>query len=219
MPSSKGSSWPGVEPACLMSPAFTGVFFTTEVKWSCSVLSDSLRLHGLQPTRLLRPWNFPGKNTGVGCHFLLQEFFSTQGMNPGLLHYRQTLDRLSHQGSPRALLLFYISGSLKSVPLGYIPDFDRAAFLSGDYRGESVSSPFCLLWTVSIPWLLAAFMPWKPAMASQVFYIASVQHQLSFPLSFITSVVILGHLDNSWWSPHLKILNLITYAKLLLHGT
>ena len=37
-----------------------------------SVVSDSVRSHGLQPTRLLRPWDSPGKNTGVGCHFLLQ---------------------------------------------------------------------------------------------------------------------------------------------------
>ena len=35
-------------------------------------MSDSVRSHGLQPTRLLRPWDSPGKNTGVGCHFLLQ---------------------------------------------------------------------------------------------------------------------------------------------------
>jgi len=35
-------------------------------------MSDSVRPHGLQPTRLLHPWNSPGKNTGVGCHFLLQ---------------------------------------------------------------------------------------------------------------------------------------------------
>ena len=41
-------------------------------KWSCSVVSDSLRPHGLWPTRLLCPWDFQGKNTGVGCHFLLQ---------------------------------------------------------------------------------------------------------------------------------------------------
>ena len=34
-------------------------------------MSDSSRPHGLQPTRLLRPWDFPGKNTGVGCHCLL----------------------------------------------------------------------------------------------------------------------------------------------------
>ena len=35
-------------------------------------MSNSLRHHGLQPTRLLHPWDFPGKNTGVGCHRLLQ---------------------------------------------------------------------------------------------------------------------------------------------------
>ena len=40
-------------------------------KWSCSVMSDSSRPHGLQPTRLLCPWDFPGKCTGVGCHCLL----------------------------------------------------------------------------------------------------------------------------------------------------
>ena len=37
-----------------------------------SVVSDSVRPHGWQPTRLPRPWDSPGKNTGVGCHFLLQ---------------------------------------------------------------------------------------------------------------------------------------------------
>ena len=37
-------------------------------KWSCSVVSNSQWPHGLQPTRLLRPWYSPGKSTGVGCH-------------------------------------------------------------------------------------------------------------------------------------------------------
>ena len=41
-------------------------------KWSRSVVSDSWRPHGLQPTRLLCPWDFPGKSTRVGCHCLLQ---------------------------------------------------------------------------------------------------------------------------------------------------
>ena len=40
-------------------------------KWSGSVVSDSSRPHGLQPTRLPRPWDFPGKSTGVGCYCLL----------------------------------------------------------------------------------------------------------------------------------------------------
>ena len=41
-------------------------------KWSRSVMSNSSRPHGLQPTRLLHPWDFPGKSTGVGCHCLLR---------------------------------------------------------------------------------------------------------------------------------------------------
>ena len=41
---------------------------------SRSVVSDSLRPHGLQSTRLLRPWDSPGKSTGVGCLFLLQMY-------------------------------------------------------------------------------------------------------------------------------------------------
>ena len=42
-------------------------------KWSYSVVSDSSKPHGLQPTRLLHPWHFPGKSTGVGCHCLLRD--------------------------------------------------------------------------------------------------------------------------------------------------
>ena len=45
----------------------------------------------------------PGKNTGVGCHGLLQGIFLTQELNPGLLHCRQILYCLSHQGSPFGL--------------------------------------------------------------------------------------------------------------------
>ena len=51
----------------------------------CSVMSDSLPPHGLYPTRLLCPWNFPGKHTGVGCYFLPQGIFLTRGSNPRLL--------------------------------------------------------------------------------------------------------------------------------------
>ena len=52
-----------------------------------SVMSNSSQPHGLQPTRLLCPWDFPGKHTGVGCHFLLQGIFLTLGLNLCLLHH------------------------------------------------------------------------------------------------------------------------------------
>ena len=51
----------------------------------CSDVSDFLRPHGLLPARLLSPWDFPGKSTGVSCHFLLQGIFLTQGSNACLL--------------------------------------------------------------------------------------------------------------------------------------
>ena len=58
---------------------------------SRSVVSNSLHPCELYPTRLLCPRNSPGKNTGVGCHVLLQGIFPTQGLNPSLLRCRQTL--------------------------------------------------------------------------------------------------------------------------------
>ena len=68
-----------------------------------SVMSDSLHPHALLPARFLSPWNFPGKNTGLGTCFLLQGIFPTQGSNLSLPHCRQILYHLRHQGSPRKL--------------------------------------------------------------------------------------------------------------------
>ena len=65
---------------------------------SHSVVSDSLQPHGLYS-----PWNSPGQNTGVGSLSLFQGIFPTQGSNPGLPHYGQSLYQLSHKGSPRIL--------------------------------------------------------------------------------------------------------------------
>ena len=65
---------------------------------SCSVMSDSLQLHGVYS-----PWNSPGQNTGVGSLSLLQGIFLTQGLNPGLPHCRWILYQLNHNGSPRIL--------------------------------------------------------------------------------------------------------------------
>ena len=58
------------------------VIITVVVVPSPSIMSDSLHTHGSKPARILCPWDVPGKNTGVGCHFLLQGIFLTQGSNP-----------------------------------------------------------------------------------------------------------------------------------------
>ena len=66
---------PGIQPR---SPALAGRFFTSQAPAAAAAAAKSLqscptlRPHRWQPTRLPRPWDSQGKNTGVGCHFLLQ---------------------------------------------------------------------------------------------------------------------------------------------------
>ena len=66
----------------------------SEVAQSCATPCD---LMDCSPTRLLRPWDFPGKNTGVACDFLLQEVFPTHRLYWGLLHCWQMLYCLSYK--------------------------------------------------------------------------------------------------------------------------
>ena len=66
---------------------------------SHSVVSDSLWSHCSPPGSFVHG-DSPGKNTGVGCPILLWGIFPTQKLNPGLLHCRQILNCLCHQGSP-----------------------------------------------------------------------------------------------------------------------
>ena len=80
-----------------------------------SVMSDSLQPHRLQPTRILCPWDSPGKRTGVGCHSLLQVISLMQESNWShlhFLHYRQIL----HHWVTREVSLITVLISLKSFP-------------------------------------------------------------------------------------------------------
>ena len=63
----------------------TGLFYSSCV---CAIVSSSLQPHGLYPSRLLCPWDSPGKNVGVGCHSLLQGIFPTKKSNLCLLHWQ-----------------------------------------------------------------------------------------------------------------------------------
>ena len=62
---------------------------------------------------MLHPWDFPGKSTGVGCHFLLQRIFPTQGSNLGLPQFRQTVYHLSHQGSIYLIYIYLTNNKLQ----------------------------------------------------------------------------------------------------------
>ena len=76
----------------IINKAALRFFFLMEIHLCCVVLFRAQsrlilsRPHGRQPTRLLCPWDFPGKNTTAGCHFLLQGIFLTQGSNVCFFH-------------------------------------------------------------------------------------------------------------------------------------
>ena len=84
---------------------------------SHSVVSHS-ETQGLEPARLLCPWDFSGKNTGVSCHFLLQGIFPTQGSNPSLLHWQVDYLPLSHRRSASAYTLHDFKSTM-TVPLDH----------------------------------------------------------------------------------------------------
>ena len=87
------------------------LFSCVMLSQAASVVSDSLQCYGLQPSRFLCPWDFPGKNTEVGCHFLLQGIFPTRGLNPHLLcllHWRVGSLPLLLPGKPRFVLKYLL---------------------------------------------------------------------------------------------------------------
>ena len=150
---------------------FPSFSFICESK-SCSVVSDSLRLHGLYS-----PWNSPDQNTGVGCLSLLQGIFPTQGSNPGLPHCRLIIYQLSHKGNPGSFICRQVL-----FPWYF---FKNVFFLFGCSRSLSKHKVVCSMWvlldvacrifacgtqTLSwgiwdlIPW--PGIKPWPPALGA-----------------------------------------------------
>ena len=115
--------------------------FYSCMKWSesCSVVSNSLWPHGL-----CSPWNSPGRNTGVGSLSLHEGIFPTQDPNTGLLHCRQILSWLSHQG-----LL-----GIHSYVDGYMLCLGFCA--CGGYYREWRTIPFVTQWVLVIYFLISS---------------------------------------------------------------
>ena len=102
----------------------------------------TLPSHGLKPTRLLCPWDFPGKNTGVGCHFLLQVIFPTQGQNPHLLSFLHwQVDSLPphHLGRPRLSCMTNKSLGGNLTPLTIVHPGSCSQVLQGKQSAASVA--------------------------------------------------------------------------------
>ena len=87
---------------------WVAISFSNAWKWKVKVKSLSRVWLFVTPWTVARqaplPWDFQGKNTGVGCHFLLQGIFTIQGLNPHLLHWQVVYLPLSHQGIPPCML-------------------------------------------------------------------------------------------------------------------
>ena len=83
----------------------------SEVAQPCPTLCDPM------DTRLLRQWDFLGKSTGLGCHFLLQGIFLNQGSNPGRLHCRQMLYHLSQMYICQIIMLYSLNGVVYQLNL------------------------------------------------------------------------------------------------------
>ena len=101
--SSRAQEWWPLKTRCPRARALKPPVSSPSTNQTAKGLGCSLRPHALQPPRLLCPWDSPGQNARVRGHSLPQGIFPTRGSNPGLLHCRQTLYRLSHRGSPCSL--------------------------------------------------------------------------------------------------------------------
>ena len=99
-------------------------------KWkgSCSVVSDSLQPHGLQPTSLLHPWDFPGKSTGVECHCLLHSWVREQYLYFSITEFKMWT---------KITLLIDVYNDVKCIRFSNLKDFLLIASKRIDFRCTS----------------------------------------------------------------------------------
>ena len=118
---------------------------------SRSVVPNCLWPPKLQPSRLLCPWNSPGKNTGVGCHFLLQGIYRTQGLNPGLLHWKQNLVVWATRFSKRAFASQPYPGKEGAIVTRLPAKYQASALSRGLVGEEWKGENFLGSWVFFLP--------------------------------------------------------------------
>jgi len=138
---------------------------------SCCLVTKScvnlLWPHGWWPSRLLCPWDFPGKNTGVGCHFLLKGIFLTRRSNWSFLHWQADSLPVDHQGSLNFRSCYSVS---KSCPtLCSFIDSNTPGFSALHYLPEFAQT--------HVHWVSDAIQPSHPLLPSPPFAFNLSQHQ------------------------------------------
>ena len=119
-----GSPVPGILQARTLE--WVAISFSNEWRWKVKVklLSpvshDSKQPHGLQPTRLLHPWDFPGKSTGVGCHCLLQHIHTTIYKISEVLEFIQVLSARTRIWILVYVILWHYAFLLLHMPLTHV---------------------------------------------------------------------------------------------------
>ena len=112
----------------------------------CAIVSDSLRCHGLYPTRLLCPWDFPGKNTGVGCHFSCRQ--SSRPRDQTRISCSSCIDR-------QILYNWTSWGDLKKMRLAKLwLNLQDSTLHHMTHQISSVQS-FSCVWLFATPWTAA----------------------------------------------------------------
>ena len=143
------------------------------------------------------PWDFPGKNSGVDCHFLLQGIFPTQGSNLGLPHCRQTLYCLSYQESPKKAQ--YCLNTESSAWHLEVPKYDPN--LSLQFYLSLFLYRFLVVWTnwdtcsLTTPWTFSSFV-----LVSYSIFFRNVHYQLFlvvFAFVLLNNIRIVQSFDSS----------------------
>ena len=122
-----------------------------------SVVSNSLRPHGLKPTRLLCPWNFPGKNTGVGCHSLLLTQESNLSLSRLLHWHAGSLPLAPPERRGWSLDCLLLSGCCCS----FLPRVSRTMWIACVRFAQTTSSPSGIYQRVGLPCHSGPFVPLK----------------------------------------------------------
>ena len=120
-----------------------------------SIVSDSLWTYGLEPIRLLCPWDSPGKNTGVGCHALFQGIFLTQGSNSHLsclLHWQVGSLLLAPPGKPHLFIYFGVRFEIQIFKLPHLTYLTRHIWTRAQILIFS-DLPTWFWWAVRLVWI------------------------------------------------------------------